>query len=76
MTFDLATWRLLKNFARVTDSDEEINLIRMTLVVNKGYEELRNRKKEHQKKIFKGINGEKMRDSLIKDRDRRNPLFI
>lgn len=28
------------------------------------------------KKIFKGINGEKMRDSLIKDRDRRNPLFI
>lgn len=38
MAFDLATWRLLKNFARVMDSDEEINLIRMSLVVNKGYE--------------------------------------
>ena len=52
MTFDLATRRLLKNFERVTDSDEEINLIRMTLVVSKGYEELRNRKKEHQKKKY------------------------
>jgi len=37
---------------------------------------VKEQKERTSKKIFKGINGEKMRDSLIKDRDRRNPLFI